>query len=687
MNNFKSIFTKLTLCSTILTCNAYAQDDKTTLGDIIVTANPLERSADKLTQPVTVLSNDNLLDKLQPTIGETLSQEPGIRSTYFGPSSSRPVIRGLEGDQITILQNGIDNLDASATSVDHNVAIDPLAVERIEVIRGPAALLYGSKAVGGVVNVIDNRIPSERIEEKVTGMTDIRHNSVNNERSGSVLLEGGVGDYAWHFNGFKRITDNLEIPGYARSQALRASEPHEEGEAEERGTVSNTQSNTGGLTVGLSKFFDKGYFGVSITNYDTNYGIIGHEHEEEEGHDEEHGDESVTLDMKQQRIDIAGAYEAPNDSIKEIKYKVGFSDYEHREFEGAEEGTLFKNRGYSSRIEVIHNKLGLFEGAFGLQSNRSEFEASGDETFIPPTDTYTNSAFLFEEINLDKLTLQVGGRLDFQKIDVSKVSGFENNRSRNDLTGNASLGFIYKLPKDYSAAISTSYSQRAPNAQELYANGEHLSTQTFEIGNQDLNVQKSVGIDLSLRKKSGFVTGEVNVFYNYFQDFITLANSGQEDSESHLPIYNYVNIPAEFFGAELKTTFHAYEESKQKLDFEIRADYVEARNRSTSQYLPRISPARVGTSAIYDYNKVGFRLDVDYTFSQNNVSGAETATGGYTMVNAGVNYDINVGATTSKLYVKGTNLLNEEARNHVSFLKDRLPLAGRSIMVGIRTIF
>lgn len=683
MSNFKSILSTVTLCSALITSHALAQDEKRTLGEVIVTANPLERSSDKLSQPVTVLSQDNLLDKLQPTIGETLSQEPGIRSTYFGPNASRPVIRGLQGDQITILQNGIDNMDASVASVDHNVAIDPLSVEKIEVIRGPAALLYGSKAVGGVVNVIDNRIPNQRIDEKVTGVSDVRHNSVNNERAGSVLLEGGVGDYAWHFNGFKRITDNMEIPGYARSAALRASEPHDADEGEERGTVSNTQSNNGGLTVGLSRFFDKGYIGASITNYDSNYGIIGHE-DDDGGHSDH---EKITLDMKQQRLDIAGAYEKPTALIKEIKYKIGFSDYEHTELEGTTIGNLFKNRGYSSRVEMVHHKISNFEGALGLQANKSEFSASGEEAFIPPTETYTHSAFLFEEMDLGQLSLQIGGRLELQKIDVTQTTNFEDSKSRNDLTGNASLGLVYQLPQDYVAAISTSYSQRAPNAQELYANGAHLSTQSYEVGNQDLNVQKSFGLDLSLRKNAGLMTGEVNVFYNYFQNFITLANSGDEDTTSHLPIYNYVNLPAEFFGAELKTTFKAPNIGQHKLAFEIRGDYVEARNRKTSQHLPRISPARVGTSAIYHYQKFGFKLDVDYSFSQNNLAENETATGGYTMINAGLHYDLDVGATTSKLYVKGTNLLNEEARNHVSFLKDQIPLAGRSVMIGIRTIF
>lgn len=683
MSRYKSILNQFVLFFILSSSGAFAKEKIKELEPIIVTANPLGRSASDLVQPITVLSGDDLLRKLQPTIGETLSSEPGIRSSYYGPGASRPVIRGLGGDQINIMQNGINNMDASSTSADHNVAIDPLSVERIEVIRGPAALLYGSKAVGGVVNIIDNRIPDQPIAETITGVTDVRYNSANNERAGSILLEGGVGNYAWHLNSFKRLTDDIKIPGFARSSRLRAQEPLDGDETEDRNKISNSQSESDGVTAGLSRFFDKGYFGASFTNYNTNYGIVGHEHDHGGGHHEEAPD--VTLDMKQQRFDLAGLYKEPTEYLKAIKYKFGYSDYEHREFEGDESGTLFKNRGYDSRIEVTHNKLGLFEGAIGVQSSKSDFSAMGEETFVPPTTTHTNSAFIFEEVPLGDVKLQIGGRLDYQDINVDKVASFENVESRDDLTGSASLGFVYDLPRDYSTAISTSYTQRAPNAQELYANGEHLSTETFEVGNQELDVQKSIGIDLSLRKDSGLFKGEINLFYNNFQNFITQVASGAE--VDHLPVYNYVNLPAEFYGIEVKTNISAYDKNAHKLDFEIRGDYLEARNSKTSEHLPRIAPARIGSSAIYNRNNLGLRLDADYTFAQNNVESSELETDGYFMLNAGADYKINFGVTSSILYLKATNLIDVEARNHVSFLKDQVPLSGRSFMVGLKTAF
>ncbi|NDF11963.1 MAG: TonB-dependent receptor [Proteobacteria bacterium] len=666
--------TGFTLFSVLQATSAMAQDAPNTLKEVVVTANPLGRSAEELTQPVTVLSGNELRDKAEPTLGETLSQELGIRSTYFGPNASRPVIRGLDGDQIQMLQNGLSNLDASATSVDHNVSIEPLSVERIEVVRGPAALLYGPKAVGGVVNVIDNRIPDARIPEKITGTVDGRYDSANDGRTGSLLLEGGSGDYAWHVNGFARRTDDLEIPGFARSERQRRTEPLDPGEEEAKNKLPNSQSNSHGGSVGVTKFFDAGHFGVALTDYNTDYGTVA--------------EPDVTIGMDQQRIDFAGAFDdAPLPHVKAIKYKLGLSDYDHTEFEGAEPGTTFKNRGYDSRVEVVHEKLGLFEGAVGIQSEANDFSALGEEAFLPPTLTRMNSAFIFEEVPLGKLRLQIGGRVDDQKVSADSNSTFGPGSSRNDLTGSASTGFIYHPVPAYAVALSGSYTERAPNAQELYANGPHLATDAFEIGDPSLDVQRSVGLDLSFRKELGTVTGEVNFFYNRFQNFITAAATGAIDPTFDVPVYAYGSVPAEFYGAEAKADFTAYEQDNHKLGLEVRSDYVEARNRDTGEPLPRIAPLRIGGSTIYHYNQIGVRMDADYTFNQDRVAPFESPTDGYTMLNAGVDYTFNTGPSSSTLYLKATNLLDEEARDHVSFLKDIAPLAGRAVMIGVRNTF
>ncbi len=673
MKKFK---TAVVISSLLFSTSTFAQDANR-LNEIVVTANPLGRSASQISQPVNVVAGDELVYKMQPTIGETLSKEPGIRSTYFGPGASRPVIRGLQDDQILVLQNGLGNIDASAASVDHNVSIDPLTVERVEVVRGPAALLYGSRAVGGVVNVIDNRIPDQPIDELVTGVTDARFNSANNERAGSILLEGGIENYAWHINGFKRITDDIDIPGFARSEVLRASNP---GANETKDSLTNSNSNSDGGSFGLTRFLDndKGYIGASVTRNENRYGTVA--------------EEDVTVDMDQTRFDVAGLYKKPSQSIKEVRFKAGVSEYQHTEFEGDETGTIFENDGYDGRVEIVHEKIAGLEGAIGFQSSRSEFSALGEEAFIPKTDTKTNAIFLLEELPVDKFTFQFGARAEKQEIDKegsSVVRLGTNDDSREDDTFSGSAGFVYKPGNDYAVALSTSYTQRAPNAQEFFANGVHVATGVFERGDRDIKIQKSTGVDLSFRKEKGSVTGEVNLFYNQFQDFITLVNTGgftAEDGEN-FPNFSFVNLPAKFYGLEAKSLFNIFKAGSTKFDIEVRGDYVEAKNRRTGEHLSRISPARVGTSLIYKQNKLGLRLDADQTFAQTNIAQGETKTKSYLMLDFGVDYQVNVGNTNSLLYVKGTNLLDEEARNHVSFIKDVAPLMGRSFVVGIRTAF
>jgi iron complex outermembrane receptor protein len=709
MQNFKLFFIAFSLFSSFALNLSLAQEAKNQLSTITVTANPFLKEKSELTQPITVLEGDELLYKMQPTIGDSLASEVGIRSSYYGPAASRPVIRGLDGDQILILQNGINNIDASAASADHNLAIDPLSVEKIEVVRGPAALLYGSRAVGGVVNIVDNRIPSEKIAEKLTGKIDFRYNSANSETSNSALFEGGAGDYAWHFNNFKRITDDIKIAGHARSARLRAQEPLEEGENEQIGEVANSDSRSEGRTIGFSKFFDKGYFGLAFTNYKTRYGVVGHEHhheedhhddehhddedeehhDEDEHHDEEHahGDENVFIDMRQSRLDLAGAYMDTGNYIKEIKYKIGFSNYEHKEIEGAQVATTFRNKGYDSRFELIHEKIANMQGNLGLQFASQEFDVLGSEAFMPKTTTNNGGAFIFEEFDFNKLNLQIGARFDSQEITVDRNNNFAQVENRSDFTGSSSFGVNYKFSKEYLISFATSYTQRAPNAQELYANGEHIATRVFEVGNQNLDVQKSVAFDLSLRKKSDFLNAEVNLFYNHFQNFITQTPSGQNDAESGLPIYNYVNLPARFYGAELKAAVLAYDKNAHKLNFEISGDYLIAENRNTGENLPRIAPPRVGVSAIYQYQKFKARIDNSYNFAQNKTAQNELKTDDFMMVDFGVDYNCDFNFVDTIFYAKLTNLLDEEARNHVSFLKDRIPLMGRSLMLGVRGQF
>ena len=662
------------------------------LPPVIVTGNPLGRTLFEQVQPVSLLDGEKLQLTLEPTLGETLSKTPGVRSSYFGPAASRPVIRGLDADRIRVLQNGLNTIDASATSVDHAVSFDPVSVESIEVVRGPATLLYGANAIGGVVNVNDNRIPDQRIEVPVRGSVGARYSSNDDGLGGDFMLEGGAGGFAWHLEGYKRDHDDLSIPGFARSARLRAMDPLPPGD-EVRGTLRNSFMETEGWSAGASYIWDRGYFGAAYSGFTANYGSAA--------------EEEVTIEMEQRRWDFQGAFFQPFAGIKAIKYRAALSDYEHTEFEGPDPGTTFSNKGYDGRIEVTHDKLGALEGVFGFQTERSDFSALGAEKFLPPTLTKTYSGFLFEEMALSDATkLQGGLRYDHISAEAEADPDFgpARDRSFNNLSG--SLGVLYAPGDDYAVALSASYSERAPTYQELYAHGPHVATGTFEIGDDALETEEALGLDLSLRKRTGRVTGALTGFYNRFHGFIGQFPTGAE--EEGLPVFAYHSTDAEFYGAELEATIHLWNPvtdpapvqaggkgiapavvstRDDRLDLELKADYVHARDRQTGDPLPRISPFHASAALDYHRGPFGARLEGIWSASQHDVADNELPTDSYFMVNAALTYTLHSGSTTTELFLKGVNLTDEEAREHTSFLKDIAPLGGRGVVAGVKVSF
>lgn len=679
---------------------APAKTQPTTVDEIVVTSSPLGQTLTEQAQPVTVLTGQKLEQAIQPTLGETLSNTPGVRSTYFGPAASRPVIRGLDADRIRVLQNGLNTIDASATSVDHAVSFDPISVRSIEVVRGPATLMFGANAIGGVVNVLDGRIPDERIAEPIRGSLGGRYSSVDDGLARDIMLEGGVGGFTYHLEGYRREIQDMSIPGYARSERLRATVPLEPGQSEERDVLGNSFLTTQGFSAGSSYVWDKGYFGFAYSGLDSNYGSPA--------------EKTVTIDMKQRRWDFQGAFNEPFGGIKSIKYRFALSDYHHTEFENGGPGTTFKNRGYDGRIEIAHEKIGPLEGVFGYQTERSDFSALGDEKFLPEVLTLTNSAFLFEEWEFNpRWKLQGGIRYDHITADASADPDFGPARSRafDDVSG--SLGVVFTPNDDYAVSLNAAFSERAPTYQELYANGPHVATGAFEIGDASLPVEQSLGLDLSLHKRTGFVTGSATVFYNRFNHFIGQFPTGETrplDSEE-LPVYAYRSTDAEFFGAELETTFHLLKPvtkpapvnadaknpkapvaavepgSQNQLDLELKADYVHARDTVTGDPLPRISPLHLSAALDYHRGDFGARIEGIYAGHQDRVANNELPTDAYFLLNAGVSYTLHTGRVSTDLYVKGVNLTNEEAREHTSFLKDIAPLAGRGIVVGMKIEF
>ncbi|HJX27117.1 MAG TPA: TonB-dependent receptor, partial [Thermoanaerobaculia bacterium] len=664
--------------------------------EILVTASPDARSQSEVAQPTSVLAGEELMLQMQPTLGETLNQEPGVTSTFFGVGASRPVIRGLGGDRIRVLESGIGSGDASTTSPDHAVSVDPLAAEQIEVLRGPATLLYGSSAVGGVVNVIDNRVPDSLPGAPIGGTVELRGGTVADERGGATSLDGALGGhFAWHVDLMKRETDDYEIPGLAESAALRAEEG-EEGEEHEqvRGIARNSATDTESGTVGLSWIGDHAFFGVATGRYNSLYGIPGgHAHgEEHEGEEEEEGEHEeealVRVDLEQRRWDLRGGVTQPFGMFRGVNLRFGSTDYEHRELEGAEVGTRFLSDSWEGRLELLQKRYGALSGSFGLQAQSRDFEAIGEEAFVPPTQTDSWALFTFQEIERGPWRFQLGGRFERQDVtadlpsDPDAVEG-PDDRSFDGLSGSA--GLVWQSGEDYSLGLSLARSTKLPNAEELFSNGPHLATNAFEIGDPGLDPETSLSADLTLRKTSGPFTGEINLFLNRFEDFIFESGTGEE--EDGLPVFRYIQRDAEFSGLELTGLYELIHTEPYHVDLEIGFDYVRAGLRDTGEPLPRIPPRRYRLGLHYRGEKLHGLIEGQRVEEQDRVAALERPTEGYTLLNASVGYRFFTTHVVYDVLLRGTNLADEEARNHVSFLKDLVPLPGRDVNLALRLTF
>ncbi len=615
--------------------------------EILVTASPDVRSRYEVAQPTSVLSEEELQQRLQPTLGETLSKEPGVSSTFFGPGASRPVIRGLGGDRIRVLESGVGGGDASSTSPDHAVSIDPMTAERIEVLRGPATLLYGSSAVGGVVNVIDNRIPDEMPGAKIEGSAELRGGTVSDERGGAARLEGGLGRFAWHADYLKRATDDYEASGF---------------------TVSNSATESESGAAGFSYIGDQGFVGVSVSGLDTLYGIPG-------------GEEDVRIDLEQQRYDLRGSITRPLGIFRGMNVRLGVTDYEHRELEGDEVGTRFLNDSWEGRFELLQNALGPLSGSIGFQALSRDFEAIGEEAFVPPTQTGSWAVFAFEEVTRGAWRFQLGGRYENQDVEA-ETEGVDH-RSLSGLS--ASLGVVYGIGDDYSLGLSLARSTKLPNAEELFSNGPHIATRAFEIGDPNLGEETSLGVDVTLRKSNGPLTGELTFFTNRFDDYIFEQGTGEE--EDGLQVFRYVQRDAEFYGAELSGVWELFHGEPDHLDLELGADFVRAELRDTGEPLPRIPPRRYRLGLHYRGERLNGLVEGIQAEDQDRVSQFETPTEGYTLLNASIGYRFLTSVAVYDVLLRGTNLTDEEARTHVSFLKDFAPLPGRDVSLSLRVTF
>ncbi|HEX2060477.1 MAG TPA: TonB-dependent receptor, partial [Thermoanaerobaculia bacterium] len=590
--------------------------------EIVVTASADSRRESEVYQPVNVLGEEELRARIQPTLGETLAQEPGVTSTSFGAGASRPVIRGLGADRIRVLEEGVGTGDVSNVSPDHAVSVDPSGAEQIEIVRGPATLLYGSNAVGGVVNVISARVPSRVTTDPLTGSLDVRYGSAAEEKTTALVLDGGQGHFAWHADLTLRDTNDYEIPGPA--------DPFDDPEHFE-GVLENSalQSRTG--TLGGSWIGDRGFFGIAVTNFTTNYGVPGHaHHHEEEGEEEEEEEAGVRIDLEQRRFDIRGELSQVA-FFENVKLRLGITDYEHVELEGEEIGTRFTNDGFEGRLEGRHRPFGRVNGTWGVQLTSTDFEAMGAEAYIPPNASTARAIFAFEELPGERFDFQFGARFEHQDVSVD-AEGLPD-RDFGGISG--SVGTIWKPAAGYVVALSLARAVRLPTATELYAHGPHAATRQFEIGNPMLEEETSLGVDLSFRRTVGRFRGELNLFNNSFDGYIYESPTGEV--EDGMPVFMYVQRDARFHGAEIVTHTHLFSRRDAHVELDLSADYVRGTLKGGGN-LPRIPPVRGAIGIRTHGGPWQLMAEVRHVFEQNDVAPLETVTRGYTMVNAHVGY-------------------------------------------------
>jgi iron complex outermembrane receptor protein len=658
----------------------------------------------------TIMRKEEILRQLDGSLGETLKHQPGMSSTFFGPGASRPIIRGLGGDRIRVLDAGIGSIDASSTSPDHAAAVEPALAERIEILRGTAMLMYGSSAAGGVVNVFDGRIPAAVPEGGAEGAFRYSHTTVDDgdEMTGAITASVGKlggADLVLHGDALYRKTEDYKIPGYAESAALRALEEEEhEGEDEDEheehaeeevfGIAENSATETKGGSVGASLVFDNGFFGMNVRKLDSQYGVPGHAHgdehgdEEEEDHEEEdHGEEGVTIDLDQTRFDLNGELEADFGWFRKAKLRFGYADYEHAEIEGGEIGTVFSNKGWEGRLDLAEKGGEAWKGSTGFQMRRRDFSAIGDEAFVPSTVSTQMGVYTVKDFTLGRWQLDVGGRYEHTKYEVDATPA--DDRSFDGFSFSAGAG--YDLSDDAFVGVSVFRTERAPSTEELYSNGPHLATSAFELGDNTLGLETALGIEATFNYSTEDFSFVLNGFLTDYDDFIYEHATGEE--EDGLEVFAFSASDARLYGFEAKAEMHAGTYATETfgdidLHLDAQADWVRAelKGAGADNNLPRIPPfsALVGIearAAVFD-----IRTELEYEAEQNRVTEHELPTDDYLLWNAYLtirpfdNKDL-------AFEVRGTNLGNVEARQHTSFLKDLVPLPGRNVKFSFRAAF
>ena len=659
------------------------------LQQVPVTANPLKLSNDEMVKPIQIYNGEELSRIRDSSLGATLEGTPGVSNAAFGDAIGRPVIRGMSNNRVQILNNGIQINDVSAMSGDHSVAIDTLAAEQIEIVRGPSAVIYGGGATGGVINIIDNRIHSEYYEG-LMGAYDLGTGGANNEQAGSFLVDYGISDMMIHVDGYDRSSKNLDIPGLSVSKYLNEAEPEEYPRDKfGDGTLTNSYVESHGGSVGVSKINDQGYTGFSYSNHQMKYGVPL--------------EDGAFIDMdvdkyefKMERKDIA-------DNIDNFKFVFGFSDYYHKEVEpdGAT-GTDYIDKQFHGKVEFAHSFFNT-PGVIGIDAGQGRFSKDAGKPLIANNQNKDIAIYFLEDFKFNDHTVSFGFRQGYTKYDANSFISDDGcvdagcggdelftsfNASEEEFnTTNASIGSIFNLSPNWSLVVNLNHTERAPAMNELYIYGEHHATETIEQGDRNLKKEKSNGIDTTIAWQDGETILSFSPFYTRFDDYIAELNTGNTQFHDHdgeveaLPIFQYQSVPADFFGFE----FEGSRKVTTNYTADIWSDFVRGKNRDGGD-LPLMPAMRIGTGHNYQWNRFNTGVEVMHVFEQDKLAENEFKTDDYTDLSAYVSYALPVEANIM-LSVKGTNLLDTTQRESTSILKDKTPAGSRSVIFGVTGTF
>lgn len=636
---------------------AGTQDDRheeiKELDRVIVTASPTRLSAEDLIQPTEVLASERLDAAKAATLGETVGKLPGVQSSFFGAGVGRPVLRGLDGPRVAVLSGGLGTQDVSTVSQDHGVGVEPFLADQIEVLKGPATLLYGSGAIGGLVNVVDGRIAERPLGETLAGRAEVRRETVNHGSTAMARIDamGAGGAMVLHADALYRDQDDYDTP---------------------LGTQGNSFVDTRTGALGASLVGETGFIGASASRYENRYGNPG------EPGDAAAGEAPVHLDLEQSRVELRGGLDQPFSVFSSARASMARTWYEHVEFEGEEVGTRFLNDGTEGRLELTHRPFGRWTGAFGLQGSDRTFEAIGEEAFVPSTTTTAAGLFVTEQGRWETLTLDAGARID--RIETSPADA----RTQTFRPVSLSAGLGWHFHEAWRININLDRAERAPAEEELFADGPHVATASYELGDPGLDLERANQIELGVHYHNGRFDAKASVYRTRFDGFIYLVDTGA--IIDGLPVRQWSQDDARFHGFEGEITAHLIDGDAGRLDLRLFGDRVRA-TLDDGGNLPRIVPARVGADLGWTGNTLRASVGAVRYLEQDDVAAGETPTAGYTLVNAHLAYHFDRGEQGYELFLDGSNLTDQVARVHTSFLKDRVLLPGRGVALGVRLFF